>query len=297
MTTYSNLAKQILSQYLLPGSSAGVLLLERMREPAFLESIRCLNCNDAKEAIIQVCYPSVEVSPSNPSAAYAVDPSGNLHRVKETLHFACPICNDREIYFEYLAGDSGVEEHQQGWRIDYFQNERGKESAYQACILMLADVPRPSGLVLFHGDYGVGKSGLLKSTVNQMVRAGISARYIRAADILTDLRSTFDTKGVNETDILERYCSYTFLAIDEVDVIGDSAWAEGALRTLIDRRYERRMIAATLLATNKPPDQLWPYLASRCQDGIRVLVSGRDLRNTAVPAASSRQSEIWVGEL
>ena len=83
---------------------------------------------------------------------------------------------------------------------------------------------------------------------------------------------------MSEGELLQTYGRYAFLAIDEVDIINQTSWAEVTLRTLLDTRYSRRQSVATAIATNKPPADLWPYMASRWEEGIRIPMRGESLR-------------------
>ena len=166
--------------------------------------------------------------------------------------------------------------------MDFIKGQRGKEQGLTAARGILTSIPRPTGWVLFHGDYGRGKSGLLKSIVAQACTAGCSARYVTSAKILMEIRDTFgDDVDVDEKDLLERYTRYALLAVDEVDRIPDTGWSRSTLFTLLNARYDRRGECCTLLATNQDPDAMpagMEYLASRMRDGTRVLVGGADLR-------------------
>ena len=147
---------------------------------------------------------------------------------------------------------------------------------------ILAQVPRPTGWVIFYGAYGRGKSGLLKAVVAQCIVAGVPAMYLRAVDLLREVRSSYsEDNSLSESDIIERYGGCQVLAIDEIDRISSTAWAMSTLMAVMDMRYNRRATHATLMATNSDPDNMpagFEYLASRMRDGDRVPVGGRDLR-------------------
>ncbi len=178
-----------------------------------------------------------------------------------------------------MLKSSGVPDHEWGWDIHYIKSKPGKEIAYKSACEILAQSPMPTGFHLLYGDYGMGKSGLMKSLVVSLVKAGVPAIYVSAADILIQIKSTYNNKAPEtEIDILSNYIDIRFLAIDEVDIIGNTDWSLTTLRTLVDKRYEGRPINCTMLGTNRPPDQLWPYLASRCEDGYRIPIGGESLR-------------------
>ena len=200
----------------------------------------------------------------------------------ETRSYPCPVCQNRSQLIAYLWERCGLEPHECEWKLDYYQNLPGKESAQQACRDILTTLPRLSGWLVLYGDYGVGKSGMLKSTIAACVRAGQSAHYTRAEDVLQQIRSTYG-ESASEMDVIRAYGSYPLLAIDEIDRTSSTEWARSTLMTILDTRYNRRGSQATLMGTNTQPERFPPalgYLASRMRDGVRVHVGGSDLRGT-----------------
>lgn len=275
MTEYSQLAKAEIKEKIMGGR----LVLERIFDAYDSQPLICTNCNDMGFLVVQVCAPEIYKYSANPSILLAVDPNNQFHRVIETLTFPCPLCGDHFANLKYLREQSGIEISEHSYRVDFFKDDPGKRPAYQVANDLLATIPHQQGIILFYGGYGVGKTGLLKSIVNQMVLASVQARYLRAAEILTMIRSSYnDRNRVSEDQIINDLVKLPVLAIDEVDVFSDTEWSNSTLRTIIDRRHDRRMVSVTLYATNQQPDQLWPYFASRMQDGLRILVGGKDLR-------------------
>lgn len=219
---------------------------------------------------------------------------GNIRYVMvDHASFSCPVCkstNEQKINF--LLNASGVPSHEWGWEIHHIAGIPGKENAYEIAKLILSQAPLPKGLYLFYGDYGMGKSGLLKSLIVSMAKAGVPSLYVGSADILSAIKATYNQhSSATEVDIVSYYLDARILAIDEVDVVASTDWSLSTLRTLLDKRYESRSINCTLLATNRPPDQIWPYLASRCEDGYRIPVSGPSLRGNNIPTPHEPDGE------
>lgn len=208
---------------------------------------------------------------------------GGLWWNYESKFFDCPICNenghDRQIR---LWEASGLQPAERNWQLNFLNGRMGKAEALTVAHDLLRSLPRPAGWVSFFGEYGVGKSGLLKSLVAACVRAGVSARYVRGGDILSEVRQTYGDDGrESEQQLVARYARYHFLAVDEVDRVSGTEWARAMTFTLLDDRYTRRDSVATAIATNAAPggmDELWGYLESRMRDGARVIVGGDDLR-------------------
>lgn len=175
---------------------------------------------------------------------------------------------------------SGLEPAERNWSLEYLRGKAGKETALAQAQAVLASPP--VGWVVVAGKYGAGKSGILKSIVAGFIRLGVPARYINAARILTEVRSTYGTDGTTEAQVLDRYGQVRVLAIDEFDIIPDTGWAFTETRLLLDTRYNKRADHLTLIATNADPDKLpdaWGFMSSRMLDGERIRIGGADLRD------------------
>lgn len=195
--------------------------------------------------------------------------------------YPCPVCNGGREQ-EFLTANCGLEGDDLLIRLDGFTAWEGKENARDVAAQLLSDTPSPIGFVTFHGDYGVGKSHLLKAMVNGFRVAGVPATYTRMADLLTMVREGYsdDAKTAAEA-ILDSYKSFRVLAIDEVDRINWTPWARETVFRLLDTRYVNQNTYLTVLATNLSPDEFpddLGYLVSRIKGGIPVGVGGRDMR-------------------
>lgn len=196
--------------------------------------------------------------------------------------YPCPSCTDGSVAVRALYKRSGLELSDSDLRIDYIDTMDGKGFALLASRSILASLPRASGWYVFYGQYGRGKTGLLKAIVAQSILAGVQAYYCRAADILDAIRATYrENSTESETAIKARYTNIKILAVDEVNRIPSTDWASSALMSVLDTRYMRRAQTCTLFATNCEPDNMgdnFDYLSSRFQDGTLVPVGGDDLR-------------------
>ena len=204
---------------------------------------------------------------------------GEWYRV-ENKSYPCPICAEVPD-MTTLFDDSGLSMDESYWKLDFIEDMNGKENALSEARKLLSGTPRPNGLYTFFGDYGVGKSGILKCITSAFIKAHVKSKYIRAEDFLSEVRSTFSADDISEANVISKYSRYQFLAIDEVDRIGDTEWARATSFLLLDKRYNDRGTVATAMATNKFPDSMgedWKYLMSRMLDGIRVPIGGESLR-------------------
>lgn len=211
---------------------------------------------------------------------YEREPEG-WYEVKTTA-YPCPVCRPAsDVAAAQITGTGLHPEEMAALDLDWFEAQPGKRQVAQRTRgIMRAE--KPTGLFVYFGEYGTGKSSLLKLIVSHYSARGLRARYTRAEDILTELRASFGDDGEgNESEIKRALGGYDVLAIDEVDRISDTGWARATMMTILDERYRVREWKATILATNKAPSAMgqdMAYLSSRIKDGQAVPVGGGDLR-------------------
>lgn len=240
---------------------------------------KCVNCGDQR--ILHFCIAEPTGYSEIPIGGSFHFHAGKYYRVKDKRSYLCPVCNGedaRAALLDNRLNRSGLIESEYSWRIDYIKGMQGKELAYKMALDQVA-FPPPRGFVLLVGGYGVGKTGLMKSLLAQLIYLGYDGAYLTTSILLSQLRATF-SNGSREDEfaIMQRYSGLPYLAIDEVDVMSDTDWSQAAIRTLIDERYKRRQITLTIFATNTDPKNLWQYLGSRLDDGSIIVVKGSSLR-------------------
>lgn len=205
----------------------------------------------------------------------------------EYIQCACPICDperEAEIVAHFLS-QSGLQPNEYQWALDHLAQFDGKMRAVAAAKQLVTAAPHLTGWVSLYGNYGVGKSGLMKATVAALCQSGVPAIYRRADDILSEVKAVFsndqEAQDASERAIKARYGRYPFLAIDEVDRVSSTAWSMAFIFSILDERYNARHKRATMIATNAMPGQLGPdfgYLEDRMKDGQRIIIAGPSLR-------------------
>lgn len=144
---------------------------------------------------------------------------------------------------------------------------------YVDCVRLL--LSKRAGFLYIHGAYGVGKTALLRATVNEALGLGLNAKFTSAIDLLDNLRSAFDDVNPNQelTARVKYWRSVGVLCLDEIDRSNQTAFAEERLFQLLNDRYQdaieesRLEGSLTLLASNLPPAKQPGYLSSRLADG------------------------------
>lgn len=138
------------------------------------------------------------------------------------------------------------------------------------------------GWVYLYGDYGLGKTLLLKIAIAQTLRTGETGAYVRMSEILDHLRAGFDDKLEGESARLNWWSEIPILAIDEFDKLRETGYGDERRFVLMDRRYELATAkrGVTLIASNSAPEKLPGYLYDRVRDGrfTMVEIDGQSLR-------------------
>lgn len=137
------------------------------------------------------------------------------------------------------------------------------------------------GWVFLGGDYGTGKTKLLKTAVAESLRAGQGATYTLLAGLLGHLRQGFKNEDYDER--LSAWQEAHVLCIDEMGRANETNWAQEAQGLLFGPRYESTLALhkdITIFASNFTADQMPGWLASRLTHGgfEIVEVRGPDMR-------------------
>jgi len=100
--------------------------------------------------------------------------------------------------------------------------------------------------VVMYGNNGTGKTHLAFSAIKEQIALGKSCAYILAPELFDEIRSSFGDNRIK--GIIERYASYDYLVVDEVDKTYGSPTEFINLYRIINRRYED--MKPTVLITN-----------------------------------------------
>jgi len=196
----------------------------------------------------------------------------------------CPVCRGGQTNY-YLEKFSGLEGEDLYIRLDRFRIDgelSGKKAALDVARSILGQNKSPGGFVTFHGGYGVGKTMLLKSLVNGFRLIEVPATYKTMANLLAEIREKFSSDNglIQVENAIAHYAKARVLAIDEVERVNLTGWAQETIFRLLNDRYEAFSLL-TILATNLDPKSLpdsLQYLASRMSSGLVVEVEGPDMR-------------------
>lgn len=197
----------------------------------------------------------------------------------------CPDCASRggADVNQLLAG-TRVPEAARAWTLSKMVDDPGSRE-------MLAEVARmieaPYGMLTIWGEAGGGKTVALEVAVNSAAERGLVARYYRMSDLLDELRGGFEPNAAaSECQLYWDVCRVQLLALDELDKVRLTPYAQEVMFRLIDDRYiagrpdagdERRH---TLISMNRDPATLPAYLYSRLRWGANTPDGFRIVHNT-----------------
>ena len=133
------------------------------------------------------------------------------------------------------------------------------------------------GWVYLHGGYGLGKTLVLKVAVSLSLKAQRSCAFARMVDILDNLKTEYNAPAGSgsPTALLQKWATVKVLAIDELDRMKNTEYAQEKKFSLLDKRYETAMRrdSVTIMASNEPPESLPGWLADRLKTGAFHIVS------------------------
>ena len=112
--------------------------------------------------------------------------------------------------------------------------------------------------VIFIGETGVGKTGLMSALVLKAVQNGYRARFIKAQDLFDELYASLADRSTRR--LIRSLASIDLLAIDEMGYLNVKPEQTNIFFKLMEERHRRR---PTLLTTNLPY-AAWPdFLGNR----------------------------------
>lgn len=136
----------------------------------------------------------------------------------------------------------------------YFPDKANPSQAQarKAAEKFVADYPAVDRGLLFHGATGVGKTRLLCSVGNQLIKEkDVEVAYIDWNDLTREMRSGEDTASRDFETIgllIQRLARAELLLFDELGASRPSPWVEDNIYFLVNRRYNDNRV--TLFASN-----------------------------------------------
>jgi len=156
------------------------------------------------------------------------------------------------------------------------------KEAFNSAKLMAAGDEKVKWLTLL-GDTDLGKTHLAVAVCKAWLGKGLSAKYVLAPQMLTELRDGFKLKGEDSyRESLSRLQNVDLLVLDDLGTEKVTEWAVEQLQMIIDARCVKQL--ALIVTSNRPLSKLF-YSASK-EDSDWVELAGERI-------ASRLQRESW----
>ena len=198
----------------------------------------------------------------------------------------CPACWEGYLP-EYLKKLSGLSSSMLLWSLDGMIQDPGRRPAWTVAKRF---VQNPRGWMTVWGEFGVGKTYVLASIVNDLRKQEKAAMYVVAPDLLDELRQAYDPdNSVSFDTLFAKVRDVPVLALDELSQVKMTAWGLEKLFQLLDYRYRESSRLGTVIALSFEPKAEaapagWPSQADAILSRIsewpdRVIeVGGGDVR-------------------
>ena len=150
---------------------------------------------------------------------------------------------------------------------------KGEERANLRRVVHIAQdyAARPTGFVVFTGDYGAGKTHLAAAIANAITERGHTVQFVVVPDLLDHLRATFAPgSAVSLDQRFEETRAAPYLVLDDLGTENATSWAREKLFQIIDYRYIARL--PTILTMHREA-QIDPRIQARIFDLARSSVN------------------------
>lgn len=123
----------------------------------------------------------------------------------------------------------------------------------------------PAGWLVLHGVPGCGKTHLAAAIASRAIERGTPALFIAVADLLDQLRASYDADAELSYDrLVEQLRSAPLLVLDDMDAFSGTPWAQEKFTQLVSHRFHAAL--PTVFTCGRPPEEIDPRLGARLTD-------------------------------
>jgi len=124
----------------------------------------------------------------------------------------------------------------------------------------------PSGWLVIRGGYGVGKTHLAAAVANRVAARGMQVLFLVVADLLDDLRATYQRDSAVSYDRrLNEIRRAWLLVLDDLGVQNATPWAQEKLFQILNHRYAA-CLATVITCSHQEWERLDDRLRRRLED-------------------------------
>lgn len=155
------------------------------------------------------------------------------------------------------------------------QTQLEAHAKQEAILSQTCDLMGSKGaIIVLSGTRGTGKTQIACELIKGVCenhpvipQGGTIAEYIKAMDLFSSIRATYETKGVSEESAINRYILPILLVIDEFQERAASQFEDRVMTHIIDRRYD--LMRDTVIITNLEPKMFAVQAGASIMDRIR----------------------------
>lgn len=145
------------------------------------------------------------------------------------------------------------------WTLESFpfKVQTGVKERQMRTLAELEFIPKAENVV-FVGETGVGKTGLMSALVLKAVQNGYRARFIRAQDLFDEMYASLADRSTRA--LLRSLAKVDLLAVDELGYLNIKPEQTNIFFKLMEERHHRK---PTLITTNLPYPAWQDFLGNR----------------------------------
>lgn len=207
------------------------------------------------------------------------------HKRRERDEMERSIRMERLRYTYSWMGREFAAEQMSAYTFDNFQEERQPDASATACMWST----QPTGTLIFHGNYGTGKSHLMAAICNVLRERGRKCRWVTAPKLFQAMSHAMDEANrlrfhgdyvETWTDIARKAANADILFLDDVDKLKGSEWREEVYHSILDDRITAgKPTALTINNLDRLGECMGESVADRLYVGrIAVAFGGESFR-------------------
>ncbi len=121
---------------------------------------------------------------------------------------------------------------------------------------------RPKNSLVFYGDYGTGKSGLMAAIINELLARGENCLYVSTHGIIEEYMDTYeDGAELRTKEVMAKYKTANVLFVDDFNIHNTSKDKLDKIEQIIRYRYVN--LKPTLMTMNVGQDEFARMWADR----------------------------------